>query len=432
MGWIRARPVIPADLLQTEAYRREPAEAWRRLRHDAPIWHDPLADRWVVSRYDDVLAVLRDATTYGVARPYRRFSEQIGPTLVNLDGPAHRARRAIVAPELVGRRIERIRPRIAARVEGLFAAWPRAGVADARGLLADPLPLLVIADLLGLDEAHHAAFAAHSATILAGLGGDPAAAARGREAHAELTGLFADATADATADGGESADGPVGRSGQPADADDGLIATIVRADVDGQRLTADEVRSFISLLLVAGGETTGLAIANAWAALAAAPDVQAALASDPDDSDFLDAVLAEALRRDGPVIAEDREVRHEVEWHGRTVPAGSTIRALIGSANRDETVFADPDAFDPWRTDLHTGKPSRAGGRDPGGRAGHLTFGAGDHFCLGYQLAHAELSAATTALIRRWPRFTVADPRPVPLVELELMRHVGALRLAPA
>ncbi len=407
--------MIPADLLHTDAYRRDPIPAWRQLRHEAPIWFDPIAERWVVTRYDDVLAVLRDAETYAVARPYRRFSEQIGPTLVNMDGPEHRQRRAIVAPELVGKRIEAIRPRIAERVARLFAAWPDRGTMDARVTVADRLPLLVIADLLGLDEAYHKAFTAQSAVILRGLGGDPDAAGRGRAAHAALAAMF-DEAIQAASDG----DTP----------DDTLIGAIVRADVDGQRLTGDEVRSFISLLLVAGGETTGLAIANTWAALAAERDVQSALAEDPDGG-RLDAVIGEALRRDGPVIAEDREVRQEAEWHGATVPAGTTIRAYIGSANHDETVFAEPERFDPWRTDLHIGKESRAGGRDSSGRAGHLTFGAGDHFCLGYQLARAELVACTRALIDRWPRF-VAEPLPLASVELDLMRHVGALWLRSA
>lgn len=408
--------MIPDDLLHTAAYRRDPAPAWRRLRHDAPIWHDPVADRWVVTRYDDVLAVFRDAETYGVGRPYRRFSEQIGSTLVNLDGPAHRQRRAIVAPELVGRRIDGIRPLIGRRVGQLFAAWPVRGEMDARAAVTDRLPLLVIADLLGLAERDHEAFARHSAVILAGLGGDPGVAARGRDAHTAMAALFEHAIADA---------------GTAVARDDGLISAIVRARVDGDGLTDDEVRSFISLLLVAGGETTGLAIANAWAVLAGRPDVQAILATD-DDPAVLDAVIAEALRRDGPVIAEDREVRRDVDWYGATVPAGATIRAFIGSANRDETVFADPDRFDPWRSDLHVGKPSRAGGRGTDGRAGHLTFGAGDHFCLGYQLAHAELTASTRALLDRWPRFEPADPRPAATVALELMRHVDGLVLRSA
>ena len=403
---------LPPDLLHTAQFRRDPFPAWRRLRHDAPVWYDPVADRWIVTRYDDVLGVLRDSATYAVGRPYRRFSEQIGPTLVNLDGPAHRTRRAIVAPELVGRRIDQIRPLVARRVASLFDGWHDSDPVDAWSTVASPLPLLVIADLLGLAEADHGAFARHSSAILAGLGGEAAAAASGRDGHAALAALF-DPRIDAA--GRESGDD--------------LISHIVRAEVGGERLTRAEVHSFVSLLLVAGGETTGLAIANTWATLGGAPDVQAALVTD-DDPGLLDAVISEALRHNGPVIAEDREVTRDVEWHGTTIPAGATVRAVIGSANRDETVYCDPDRFAPWRSDLHAGKESRHGGRDADGRVGHLTFGAGDHFCLGYQLARVEIAAATRALVDRWPAFE-ATPEPAFGVELELMRHVRTLNLSP-
>jgi len=403
---------LPTDLLHTEAYRRNPFGAWRRLRHDAPIWYDAVAEAWIVTRYDDVLGVFRDPGTYGVERPYRRFSQQIGPTLVNLDGDAHRRRRAIVAPELAGRRIEAIRPLVDRRVAALFDDWPVAAAVDAWGRVAAKLPLLVIADLLGLDERDHEAFARHSEAILTGLGGDPGAAARGRRAHAALASLF-DPRIDAAL----------------RDPGDDLISHIVRAEVDGDSLSRAEVHSFISLLLVAGGETTGLAIANTWAAIGREPGVQSALARDEDPA-LLDAVISEALRHSGPVIAEDRQVTRDVGWYGVTVPAGSTIRAVIGSANRDETVFTSPDSFDPWRRDLHAGKESRAGGRTHEGRAGHLTFGAGDHFCLGYQLARTEIAAATRALLERWPEF-VAVPEPAFAVELQLMRHVRALTLGP-
>jgi unspecific monooxygenase len=111
-----------------------------------------------------------------------------------------------------------------------------------------------------------------------------------------------------------------------------------------------------------------------------------------------------------------------------TVPAGSTIRALMGSANHDETVFADPLRVDPDRPDLHRGKESRPAGQDPDGRFGHLTFGAGDHFCVGYQLGRAEMAAATTALLERYATVRAAAPLDF-RVEMALMRRVTRLDL---
>ncbi|MFN8623338.1 MAG: cytochrome P450 [Chloroflexota bacterium] len=399
---------LPGDLLHTAAYAADPFPAWERLRHDAPIWFDPVADRWIVSRYDDVVAVLRDSATYGVARPYRRFSDQIGPTLVNLDGPPHRVRRTIVAPEVSGQRLAAHLPRIAERAADEVNAWPATGRVDALTTLCARLPSLVIAELLGLADGDHGFFAACSEAILAGLGGDPEVAARGRDAHRALAAHF-----DPAIDRAETTPGP------------DLISGIATAVVDGHRLTREEIGSMISLILVAGGETTGLAIANLWATLLADPEEVAALRADPAR---LDAVLSEAMRLNGAVIAEDRQVNVDAEWYGVTVPAGATIRALMGSANHDETRFRDPARFDPDRADLHRGKESRPAGQDPDGRWGHVTFGAGDHFCLGYQLGRAEMAAATTALLDRYADVRLAAP-PDLRVEMALMRRVTRLEL---
>jgi pulcherriminic acid synthase len=401
---------LPADLLHTPAYAADPFPAWERLRHEAPIWHDPIADRWIVSRYHDVVAVFRDSATYGVARPYRRFSDQIGPTLVNLDGPPHRVRRGILSPEVSGARLAARTPRLAERARQVVGEWPDTGRVDALATLCARLPLLVIAELLGLDDADHAFFAGSSEVILAGLGGDPDVAARGREAHQALAAHFAPAIAAVQAG-----------TGDPAT----LIHGIATATVEGERLTRDEIGSMISLVLVAGGETTGLGIANLWATLLAEPALVETLRVDPSR---MDQVISEAMRHNGPVIAEDREVTRDVEWHGVTVPAGSTIQALMGSANHDETVFADPLRVDPDRPDLHRGKESRPAGQDPDGRFGHLTFGAGDHFCVGYQLGRAEMAAATAALLERYRTVRAAGPVDF-RVEMALMRRVTRLEL---
>jgi cytochrome P450 len=135
------------------------------------------------------------------------------------------------------------------------------------------------------------------------------------------------------------------------------------------------------------------------------------------------------MRRNGPVIAEDREVNADVEWHGVVVPAGATVRVLMGSANVDETAFRDPLRFDPDRPDLHRGKESRPSGRDPEGRAGQLGFGAGDHFCVGYQLGRAEMAAATSALLERYADVRSATG-PAFTMPMALLRRVDRLQLA--
>jgi pulcherriminic acid synthase len=113
------------------------------------------------------------------------------------------------------------------------------------------------------------------------------------------------------------------------------------------------------------------------------------------------------MRRDGVVVYEDRELRRDVQWHGQAIPAGAIVRVALISANNDETVFADPRRFDLSRPDLRLGKESRAGGRIDG-VANHLGFGLGKHFCIGYQLARAEIIAATRGLLERLPEMRLA------------------------
>jgi len=166
-----------------------------------------------------------------------------------------------------------------------------------------------------------------------------------------------------------------------------------------------EIASFISLLMVAGGETTDRGMANFWWILLQHPDVLGAARADPS---LLDAAFSEFMRRDGVIVYEDRELTRDAEWYGRTIHAGEIVRVALISANNDETVFADPRRFDLARPDLRLGKESRAGGRTDG-VANHLGFGLGKHFCIGYQLARAEIVSATRELLARYPQVRVAS-----------------------
>lgn len=138
-------------------------------------------------------------------------------------------------------------------------------------------------------------------------------------------------------------------------------------------------------------------MANFWYVLLSHPDVLGAVRRDPA---LLDAAFTEFMRRDGVVVYEDRELIRDVELHGREIKAGEIVRVALISANNDETAFADPRRFDPRRADLHPGKESRSGGRREG-VASHVGFGVGKHFCIGYQLARAEVVVGVGQLLDR-------------------------------
>ena len=156
--------------------------------------------------------------------------------------------------------------------------------------------------------------------------------------------------------------------------------------------------------MVAGGETTDRGLANFWWILLQHPEVLEQVRAEPS---LLDAAFTEFMRRDGVIVYEDRELTRDVEWYGQTITAGEIVRVALISANNDETVFADPRRFDPHRPDLRLGKESRAGGRAEGS-ASHVGFGLGKHFCIGYQLARAEIVTASRELLERLPACRVA------------------------
>jgi pulcherriminic acid synthase len=177
-----------------------------------------------------------------------------------------------------------------------------------------------------------------------------------------------------------------------------FIAKIARASVDGEHLEHDEIVAFLGLLFIAGGETTDKAMANMWWNLLNAPEQYAEVLADPS---LWDAAFSETMRYTAPVTTEDRFARKEVEWHGVVIPEGAIVRVNLGAAHHDESVFADPGRFDIHRGDLQLGKELRSGGSTEDGRSGHLGFGLGKHFCIGYELARMESIIGSLLLIDR-------------------------------
>jgi cytochrome P450 len=398
--------IVPGDLHEQDFFD-DPWRIWERLRQEQPLLHDTIADRWLLTRYTDVADVFRDHETYSTL-PYKRiFSDVIGPTMVEMDGPDHDIRRAIVAPQMVGRKLEtNYQPLIEAVVDDLVAELP-AGRIDLIARFSGPLPLRVVATILGMRPGDDAYLKEATDLILAALAGEEPARSRGIEAHRALARHIDGLVTERTAVPGRD-----------------LISGIANGRTEsGERLSREEIASFISLLLVAGGETTDRAFANFWYVLLQHPETLAEVQADPT---LLDAAFSEFMRRDGVVVYEDRELTREVELHGQVIRAGEIIRVALASANNDETVFAEPRRFDIHRPDLHKGKEHRAG-IQASGIAGHLGFGLGKHFCIGYQLARAEVLTGTRRLLQRLRHPRLAPDVPCNLTIRWLHRYVDRL-----
>lgn len=399
---------IRPGVLHEQPYLDNPFPVWERLRHELPLFHDTVADRWLLTRYDDVAAVFRDHDTYST-KPYERiFTDVIGPTMVQMDGDDHGVRRAIVAPPFVGRPLQTdYVPLIDRVVDDLLRELPATGRIDLVAGLTAPLPLKVIATILGLSADDDAYLAEVTARVIGALSGEEPARGIGIETHQAFT---------------AHVDHLIDQRTENPGAD--LISRIAQGRTEaGERLSRQEIASFIALMMVAGGETTDRGLANFITVLLDHPDVLAAVRGDPA---LLDPAFSEFMRRDGVIVYEDRELRRNVEWYGQEIPAGAIVRVALISANNDETVFRDPRRFDLSRPDLRLGKESRAGGRIDG-VANHLGFGLGKHFCIGYQLARAEILAATRELLARRPGLRIA-PGQEPKLQIDWFhRHVDRL-----
>jgi pulcherriminic acid synthase len=183
-----------------------------------------------------------------------------------------------------------------------------------------------------------------------------------------------------------------------------LLSRIVNAELEGSRMSADEVKGFVALLLAAGGDTTDKAIANMWYhMLYTRPDQFPDIVAEPE---LWDNVFTEMMRFDPVVHAQFRHTTREIELHDRVIPERAGVILYLAAGNRDERVFKDPDTFDIHRDDLHMGRENRSG-RYKDGKPGHLGFGIGQHFCMGYAMARQEAMIACNRLMQ-----TLGSPRP--------------------
>ncbi|MEW1601984.1 cytochrome P450 [Streptomyces sp. NPDC093808] len=374
------------DILSPE-FAADPYPAYRVMRETSPlIWHEPTKS-YIVSRYEDVERVFKDKAGEFTTDNYAWQLEPVhGKTILQLSGREHAVRRALVAPAFRGSDLEqKFLPVIERNSRELIDAFRHTGSADLVNDYATRFPVNVIADMLGLDKADHPRFHRWYTAVIAFLGnlsGDPEVTEAGERTRAEFAEYML----------------PIIRERRENPGDD-LLSVLCAAEVDGVRMSDEDVKAFCSLLLAAGGETTDKAIAGIFANLLAHPDQLAAVRA---DRSLIPRAFAETLRYTPPVHMIMRQSATEVTLSGGTVPPGATVTCLIGAANRDERRYAAPDRFDIFREDLTTTKAFSAA-------ADHLAFALGRHFCVGALLAKAEVEIGVDQLLDAMPDVRLAD-----------------------
>jgi len=352
----------------------DPYPLFAALRRNTPVtsFQMPHRETTVVTRYDDVRAVLHDGETYS-SRANAEVGKFMGRTLIEMDGKEHTRTRALVQAMFAARAVDGLAKTMDALVQEAIDRFAGRGRADLVEELSLLFPVQVIAGIIGIPRADYPRFQRWSLDLIA-FSKDPP---RGRTASETLREYFL----------------PIVHA-RRTDPRDDVITRLVTGSVDGVGLTDDEVVNFLRLLLPAGAETTSRLIGSLFFALLADP---ARFERVRADRTLVPWAIEETLRWETPVVFVARETTRPVEIAGVPIPAGMMLSAVIGSANRDESHFPDPDAFDLDRRSDD-----------------HLSFAFGRHFCLGHHLAKLEARIALTAVLDRLrnPRFDPDAPPP--------------------
>jgi pulcherriminic acid synthase len=370
-------PDLP-DILSAE-FAADPYSAYTTLRERAPLyWHEPTKS-YIVSRYADVEHAFKNPTF--TTENYGWQLEPVhGRTILQMSGREHSVRRALVAPAFRGSTLqEQFLPVIERNSAELIDTFRATGSVDLVNEYARRFPINVIVDMLGLDKTDHERFQRWYTAIIAFLGNlsqDQQVIADGVRTHDEFAEYMI----------------PVIQRRRATVGDD-LLSTLCSAEVDGTTMSDEDIKAFCSLLLAAGGETTDKAIASVFSNLLQHPDQLAAVRA---DRGLIPRAFAETLRFTPPVHMIMRQPGEDVTIGGGTIPAGSTVTCLIGSANRDPERYAAPDTFDIFRDDLKVTTAFTAA-------ADHLAFSLGRHFCVGALLAEAEVITGTNQLLDAMP-----------------------------
>ena len=387
--------MLSSDLYSRE-YRGSPEHVWEKMRNDYPLFHDDIGKMWWVTRYEDVKNIFSDHETFSSSTYDLTTGQVVGPTLISRDDYGHVVRRSIVAPDFVGKRLQTYEHLISECAEKLIQQFSSESDVSLVREFSSQLPVDVISAILGM-EGDGDLFRSWVTDMIMGLSGSDELREKGLDANGAFCSHIAPLL--------DGVDNP--------DRHD-HIAKIARAEIEGHRLTREEITAFCGLLFIAGGETTDKAIANMWWNVLANPDIRDAVL---DDIALWDNAFTETMRRTPAVISEDRFVTKPIELYEREIHEGERIRACLGAAHLDPTVFTDPLTFDLFRSDLHIGKENRTGvSKDPT-RSGHFGFGLGKHFCIGYELARKEAVMGSEIMIEKLGSPSLGEGQTGPVIQ---------------
>jgi cytochrome P450 len=364
----------------------DPYPMYHRLRAEDPVHHSPLGF-WVLTRYADVMAMLRDprlikepiaafvAARFGMAVP-----PGLGLSMLDRDPPDHTRLRGLVSKAFTPRALEKLRPGIQQIVDALLDQVAGRGSMDLIEEFAYPLPVRVICEMLGVPVQDHERFKAWGLDIARGLDAimlppDSEVGQRSVSGRRALAEYFRELIAE--------------RRAAPRD---DMLSALIAAEEAGDTLNEEELLATCILLLVAGHETTVNLIGNGTLALLRHP---AELRKLRDHPGLIGSAVEELLRFDGPVQRTARIPSEDITIGGQTIGKGELVMPFLGAADRDPAQFPDPDRLDLTRTDNR-----------------HIASGMGIHFCLGAPLARMEGQIAIKTLLARLPRLTLATDRP--------------------
>ena len=368
---------VPSDLhiglTEGTFYSGDPFPAFAWMRAEAPAFYDEAAGVWGITRYADIREISKDPDTFSNAGGIRPDSDAL-PMMIDTDAPEHVRRRRLVSEGFTPRRIRESEEGIRTICDAIIDRVCEKGSADFVNDIAAPLPMIVIGNMLGVAPEDRDALLRWSDDMLKALGSpDPTAMDRAAIAAMEYAEYIT----------------AVAEQRRRDNQTDDLIGTLVHAEIEGDQLDESSLIYESLLILIGGDETTRHVISGGMYELLTHPDQYRMLS---EDRSRMTVAVEEMLRWVSPIKNMARTMTRDVELHGQTLSKGQKLLLLYPSANRDESMFDDPETFDITRT------PND-----------HIAFGFGAHFCMGNRLARMELSVMFDRLLERLPDLALAD-----------------------